>query len=95
MPLHAPVALPAQPTFHLLILRALRELGGRAERQAIRRRAVELGHFTTTQLAIPASPSKRRQYGSMIDCRLSWALTQLKHTGRVERVAPSTWALTH
>jgi hypothetical protein len=74
MPLPAYAVLPAQPTFHRLTLRALRELGGHAERHAIRRRAVELGAFSAAQLAIPASPSKRRQYASMIDYRLSWAL---------------------
>jgi hypothetical protein len=29
----------------------------------------------------------------MVDYRLSWSLTQLKHAGKVERVAPSLWAL--
>ena len=52
---HDPPALPAQPTFQVLTLRAFREIGGRAERFAIRRRAV-VGDFATPQLAIPASP---------------------------------------
>jgi restriction endonuclease Mrr len=87
------VALPTSTALQSLTLRALRELGGEAERHAIKRRAIELGDFSPAQLARAAPPSKRKQYPNQLEYRLSWALHHLNRQGAVERVRRGVWRL--
>src|SRR4051795_1567622 len=74
--------LPANAVFRELTLSALRDLGGRAHRDAIRDRALALGQFTKDQLAVPP-PSTHTRYGSRVEYLLSWSLTWLKRDGEV------------
>jgi hypothetical protein len=85
--------LPDRATLAGLMLEALKALGGRAQRQPIKRKAVELGRFTREQLAIPAPPSKRGQYPNQLEYRLDWALNALHRQQRVRRVGPGEWEL--
>jgi hypothetical protein len=75
------------------MLDALRALGGRAQRRAIRDRAVELGNFRDEQLRLPPPPSKTRQYPSLLAYELDWALNALHRQGRVRRVGRGEWAI--
>jgi hypothetical protein len=86
------VQLPKAAEYRELILTALQDLGGRASRDALTSRALELGHFTEAQLAVPPPPS-HPQYASQIAYRFSWAMTDLKRAGRIENPERSVWAL--
>lgn len=76
------------------ILEALRILDGEAEREAILTYARSHGSFTERELAAPPPPKGAADYASLIDHQLSWALTNLRHDGLVEKPKRSTWALT-
>jgi hypothetical protein len=89
----ADTQLPDGATLERLMLDALKALGGRAQRQAIKRKALELGRFTRAQLAIPAPPSKRGQYPNRLSYLLDWALNALKRQQRVRRIGPGEWEL--
>lgn len=74
-------------------LDALRSLGGRAQRAAIRERALADGGFTPRELAAPAPEGSEKNYPSQVAHDLSWALTNLKHDGLVENPERGTWQL--
>jgi hypothetical protein len=86
-------ALPGRPILQALMLAALRALGGRAQRRAIKDRAVELGNFRDEQLRLPPPPSKTAQSSSLLAYQLDWALNALHRQGRVRRVGPGEWAI--
>jgi serine/threonine protein kinase len=71
-------AIPARNRFLWLTIEALLELGGRADRHAIRDAAVRLGAFSADQLALLPPPSQRKSYASRVEYELSWALTILR-----------------
>jgi hypothetical protein len=74
-------------------LEALRCLGGEARRQDIRDRALADGAFTARELAAPAPAGAAQKFARLVDHHLSWALTNLKRDGLVERPARSVWRL--
>ena len=86
------VALPTNAEYRQLILAALGDLGGRADRHDITRKAIELGAFTPAQLRVPPPPS-HPNYPSKIAYRLSWAMTHLKRDGEVANPERGIWAL--
>lgn len=86
-------ALPDRDAFDDLVRRALLELGGSGERSAIVRRAVSLFRFTPAQLAVPAPPSKVRQYPNRIEYEISWAISRLHRDGTVTSPRRGFWVL--
>jgi hypothetical protein len=86
-------ALQDRDAFDDLVRQALLELGGSGERAAIVRRAVSLFRFTTAQLAVPAPPSKVRQYPNRIEYELSWALSRLHRDGVITSPRRAFWTL--
>jgi hypothetical protein len=84
--------LPGRPILQGLMLDALDALGGRAQRKAIKHRAIKLGHFSDDQLRLAPPPSKTRQYPSLLAYELDWALNALHRQGRVRRLGPGEWA---
>jgi hypothetical protein len=87
------VGLPGARALQDLVQEALTQLGGTAHRRALMQRALEIGGFSAEQRALPPPPSKREQYKSQLDYRLSWALHHLHQSGAIERVEPSVWRL--
>jgi hypothetical protein len=76
------------------ILEALRTLGGEAEREAILAHARSHGGFTERVLAAPPPAKGASYYSSLIDHQLSWALTNLRRDGLVEKPKRGIWELT-
>ena len=74
-------------------LNAIRALGGEAGRYEIRDRALHDGGFTPRELAAPAPAAKAAQYERLVEYRLSWALTNLKHDGLLENPSRGVWRL--
>ncbi len=75
-------------------LAALRALGGRGPRDAIRARAIELGGFTARELSAVGVERSGGKPGRLVDQQLSWALSDLKREGLVENPQRGTWKLT-
>lgn len=75
-------------------LDALRTLGGDARREAILKRALADGGFTPRELAAPPPAVAGEKYARLVDHDLSWALTNLKRDGLVEKPKWGAWRLT-
>jgi Mrr N-terminal domain len=76
------------------VVRALETLGGRAERGAIKEKALELGRFSQAQLAEPVHAiSKRASNPSELHYRLGWAISHAKNAGLIEPVERGWWRL--
>ena len=92
---HEPL-IPPQSTFNHLTVKALKALGGRAHRQAIRDKAIQVGDFSKAQLTVPQpfqNPEHRRAYPTKVGYRLAWALTDLKNRGVVRKEGDGIWSL--
>jgi hypothetical protein len=76
------------------MLDALRTLGGEARREAILAQALAAGGFTPRELAAPSTKAASKDYARLVDHDLSWALTNLKHDGLVEKPKWGVWRLT-
>lgn len=70
-----------------LLVRALRDLGGRASRSQVRDRAIELGDFTKAELARQSAKPGMTQ----VEYQLGWALSQLKNEGRLANPQRGIW----
>ncbi|MDQ3647202.1 MAG: winged helix-turn-helix domain-containing protein [Actinomycetota bacterium] len=86
-------SLPSNDWFQELVLRAVRELGGRAHRQEIVQRARDLGHFTEDQLAAPPPPGNSGHFDDKIGFELSFALSHLKAAGQLANPERGYWSL--
>jgi restriction endonuclease Mrr len=88
------IEYPHRDALKALLERALGDLGGRAHRSDLVKRAIELGNFSTEQLSEPThSLGKRKEYRSELEYRLSWALTYARKDGTVEKVGGGYWQL--
>lgn len=76
------------------VLDAMREMGGRGERNDILQRALSIGCFTSRELGARPAKSTRHKYSRLIDHDLSWALTDLKRDGLANNPAKGIWMLT-
>ena len=88
--------IPPQSTFNQLTVKALKALGGRAHRQAIKDKAIQLADFSKAQLTVPQpfqNPQHRRAYPTKVGYRLAWALTDLKNRGVVRKEGDGIWSL--
>ena len=85
--------MPTGPEIQRLVLRALHALGGRAHRQTITRKAIELGGFTREQLAVPPPPKNTGRFGNKIKFMVSIALSTLKKKGLITNVGDGDWIL--
>jgi 5-methylcytosine-specific restriction endonuclease McrA len=74
-------------------LDAIRALGGEAQRGAIREWALAYGGFTSRELAAPPPEPVAKQFGSLVEHKLSWALTDLKRARLLENPRWNTWRL--
>jgi hypothetical protein len=77
------------------ILDALRALGGEARREAIREWALAHGGFSPRELAAPPPEAAAEKYRCSVDHQLSWALTNLKREGLLEKPKWSAWRLSN
>jgi hypothetical protein len=84
--------MPNRDQVRTLTIKALEALGGRARRQEVIGKALELGDFTDCQLAVPPPPSHPR-YGSLIGYWLSWSLTENKKAGLLQNPDRNVWSL--
>jgi restriction endonuclease Mrr len=75
-------------------LEALKALGGEARRDAIHERALADGGFSRRELAAPPPERAGEKYARLVDHDLSWALTNLRRDGLVEKPEWGTWRLT-
>lgn len=77
-----------------LVLSSTRDLGGSARRRDIINRAVELGHFTDDELALPPR-YKRGTYGGHVKTIIDYAVWEASQKGLlVSTGEPGTWRLT-
>jgi hypothetical protein len=75
-------------------LNGLRALGGEARRKPVEDWALTNGGFTPRELTAPSPEKAAEQHPRLVDYYLSWALTNLKRDGLVEKPKWSTWKLT-
>ena len=85
--------LPPNSKFQDLVIAALRDLGGTAERWDIINRGIELGRFTPAQLAVPPPPRNKGRFDNRIQFEFSFALTHLKGAGRITNPSRGVWTL--
>jgi hypothetical protein len=78
---------------HTAIIDALRALGGAARREAIITRALADGDFTARELAQPAPEGATTPYSGLVECKLSFALSDLKRSGLLDNPTRGTWTL--
>jgi hypothetical protein len=72
----------------------LRAFEGEAQRETIREWALAHGGFTPRELAAPPPEPVIGKYPCAVDHRLSWAPTDLKREGLLEKPKWGTWRLT-
>lgn len=93
----APLNLDERRTLHdkahRAILTALRALGGEARREAIITRALADGDFTARELGQPAPEGSTTPYSGLVECKLSFALGDLKRSGLLNNPTRGTWTL--
>jgi hypothetical protein len=90
------VDLPPARSLTHLIVQALTQLGGQAERHDIIDTAVNLGRFTEAQRAVPSRATRTKaKHPSELHHRLSWAMSHARIAGEIESVLPGVWRLTH
>jgi restriction endonuclease Mrr len=75
------------------VLSAVRTLGGEGLRSDILQLARREGHFSHRELCAAAPERARANYNSLVDHRLSWALTDLKRGGLLENPKRGVWCL--
>jgi hypothetical protein len=89
------VELPQARQLTGVIVAALRELGGQAERRDIIETAVRIGPFTNAQRAEPSRATRANaNHPSELHHRLSWAMSHARIAGEIESVRPRVWRLT-
>jgi len=87
-------SLPNTNAFEELALKTIRALGGEIlDRKMFYRKGIELGGFTKAQLAIPPPPGNRGSFSNKIEFSLSFALSHLKHAGRVDNPRRGVWRI--
>jgi restriction endonuclease Mrr len=90
------VHLPSARSLTHLIVQALAQLGGQAERHEIIDAAVNLGNFTDAQRAVPSRATRTKaKHASELHHRLSWAMSHARIAEEIESVRPGVWRLTH
>jgi hypothetical protein len=86
--------LPDTNAFEELALRTIRALGGEIQdRAGYYRKGIELGGFTEAQLAVPPPPGNQASFNNKVEFSLSFALSHLKHAGRLENPHRGVWRL--
>lgn len=75
-------------------LSALRELGDRARREAIKEQAVAAGSFTPRELSATGPDRAGGRPVRVLDQQMSWALSDLKRDGLVANPERGVWVLT-
>ena len=76
------------------VLDALASLRDEARRDAILERALADGGFTARELAAPPPVNADKKHERLVDYELSWALTNLRRDGLVEKPKWGYWRLT-
>jgi hypothetical protein len=90
------VDLPQARALTPLIVRALEQLGGEADRRDIIETALRLGAFTDAQRAEPSHATRANaNHPSELHHRLSWAMSHARIAGEIESVRPRVWRLVH
>lgn len=84
------VMLPPNLWFQDLVCKAVRDLGGTADREAIYEQAIEIGQFSEEQLAIPG-PESQPDLPSKVHSEISAALRTAKADGRLENPSDEVW----
>lgn len=84
------IMLPPNMWFQDLVCKAVRDLGGSADTDAIYEKAVEIGRFSDEQLALPA-PGDRAQPQSRVHSEISSALSRAKADGRLDNPSDGVW----
>jgi hypothetical protein len=88
------VDLPPARSLTHLIVQALTQLGGQAERHNIIDTAVNLGNFTDAQRAVPSRATRAKaKHASELHHRLSWAMSHARNAGEIEQVRLGVWRL--
>jgi Mrr restriction endonuclease-like protein len=88
------VDLPPARSLTHLIVQALNQLGGQAERRRIIDTAIDLGHFTAAQRAVPSGATRTKaNHPSELHHRLSWAMSHARNAGEIEQVRQGVWRL--
>lgn len=85
--------MPTGPEIQRLVTRALHALGGRAHRQTIMLKVIELGAFTREQLTVPPPPKNTGRFDSKIKFMVSFSLSKLKEQGLITNVGGGDWIL--
>jgi len=83
--------LPPKVWFQDLVCKAVRDLGGSAEREAIYEKAIEIGQFSDEQLAIPPPPGNQANLPSKVHFEISFALSDAKTAGRLDNPSRGVW----
>jgi len=87
-------SLPPARALTPLIVRALQQLGGEADRRDIIATAIDLGSFTAAQRAEPSRATRSNaNHPSELHHRLSWAMSHARIAGEIESVRPRVWRL--
>jgi hypothetical protein len=88
------VELPQARSLTPLIVEALRQLGGQADRKTIIETAIGLGRFTEVQLTEPSRATRTNaNHPSELHHRLSWAMSHARIAGEIESVRLGVWRL--
>src|SRR4051794_28208658 len=88
------VDLPQARQLTNLIVAALEQLGGQADRSEIIETAIEIGSFTDEQRAEPSHATRANaNHPSELHHRLSWAMSHARIAGEIESVRPRVWRL--
>jgi len=86
--------LPQARQLTHLIIAALEQLGGQAERRDIIEKAIKIGPFTDAQRAEPSRATRTSaNHPSELHHRLSWAMSHARIAGEIESVRPRVWRL--
>lgn len=88
------VEMPQARSLTNLIVAALRQLGGEADRRDIIATAIEIGPFTAEQRAEPSHATRANaNHPTELHHRLSWAMSHARIAGEIESVRPRVWRL--
>jgi hypothetical protein len=86
--------LPDTAAFEELAMKTVRSLGGEIQdRATYYRKGIELGGFTREQIAIPPPPGNQAGFNSKVEFALSFALSRLKKSGRLENPRRGVWRI--
>ncbi len=89
------IDLPQARELTSVIVEALKQLGGQAERREIIETAARIGPFTDEPRAEPSHATRANaNHESELHHRLSWAMSHARIAGEIESVRPRVWRLT-